>query len=187
MHSRERSLSWKMGKRSEDGKGSTVPRKSNQPATTPFPKLRGASCFNGMLLVGWEAGIPGAEVSSWAWPPGPSKCPPHSGLCQAHPDEAFGPKNPHMAPARDVDIGKEWMTWGLPGPLYSSLSLYSLTIPSGSSPWRPLPSNLPTSSAQTSGPHKADQQSGPAVHRTPAVSPAPPATSPRGGDKELFR
>lgn len=63
-------------------------------------------------------------------------------------------------------------------PSGSSLSLYLLPSPSGSSPWRPLPSVLPTSAAQTPGPHKADQQSGPAVHRSPAGGPPPPATSP---------
>lgn len=57
--------------------------------------------------------IPWAEVSSGAGPPGPCKCPPHSGLGQTHPDEAFGPQNPYVAPARDVDIGK-WKSWGLP-------------------------------------------------------------------------
>lgn len=75
---------------------------------------------------------------------------------------------------------------GSAGPLDSSLSLHLLTIPSGSSPWRPLPSILPTSGAQTSGPHKADQQSGPAVHRSPAVGPPLPATSPGGEEEELF-
>lgn len=41
LRSRERSLSWKMGRRSEDGKVGTVPRKSKQTATTLLPKLGG--------------------------------------------------------------------------------------------------------------------------------------------------
>lgn len=43
LRSRERSLSWKMGRRSEGGKVGTVPRKSKQPATTLFPKPGGSA------------------------------------------------------------------------------------------------------------------------------------------------
>ena len=45
LRSRDRSLSWKMGRRSEGGKVGIVPREYNQPATTPFPKLRGPTAF----------------------------------------------------------------------------------------------------------------------------------------------
>ena len=73
----------------------------------------------------------------------------------------------------------------MPDPFGPSLSFYSLKAPSASCPGRPLPSLLPTSGAQASGPHKADQQSDPAVHRSPAGGPPPPATSP-GGEEEGF-
>lgn len=185
LRSREWALSWKIRRRSEGGTVGTVPRNPNN-LPPHYPPSSGASCRNGALLVRWKAMIPGAEGSSWAGPPGPCKCPPHSGRGQTHPDEAFGTQNSYVVPARDVDIGEKWKTWGLPGPLNSSLSLYLLTIPSGSSAWRPLPSILPTSGAQTPGPHKADQQSGPAVHRSPAVGPPLPASSPGREEEGLL-
>lgn len=52
------------------------------------------------------------------------------------------------------------------------------------------PKNLhmaPSGGAQAPGPHKADQQSGPAVHRSPEVGPPPSATLPAGEEEGLFR
>lgn len=137
LRSREWALSWKIRRRSEGGTVGTVPRNPNN-LPPHYPPSSGASCRNGPLLVRWEAMIPGAEGSSWAGPPGPCKCPPHSGLGQTHPDEAFGTQNSYVVPARDVDIGEKWKTWGsawpfefLPIPLLTddSLRLFSLETP----------------------------------------------------------
>lgn len=188
LRSRERSLSWEMGRRSEGGKVSIAPRESNQPATIPFSKLGRPAAFRGCCCMGGRQRYLGPGCLPDPGLPYPANVLLTQASAKPILMKHLGPKTPTWP------LQEKWILVrsGVHGICVALLetpppgSFYTLKPPPASPPWRHLSRLLPTSGAQAPGPHKANRQSVPAVQRSPAVSPPPPATSPGGEGEGLL-